>query len=195
LENTVKQLGLSTRVLLVCAAFAAVHLLLHLATGTFLAVLAPTSPPLYALGAGVHGVLPFVARRYTGAVGSATITAGIAGLLIAATSPSGVIILVPFLLTGTVIDLVVWKVDHGDRGPRSVQARYLLAAVILGAALFGVSLAVFSPEHLTVPIVLGTLLGRIVGEVVAAVLSGMIARALQRAGVGTRSRRASSSRR
>ena len=181
------QRSLSTRVLLVCAALAAVHVLLHLATVGVLTVLAPLSPPLYGLAAGLHSILPFLARRLTATPGTATITAGVASVFISATSPSGAILIVPLLLAGATIDLVVWRADrHGST--RSSEARYLIAAVVAGTVLFAVSLSVFSPEHLTPLLIVGTLICRILGELAAAIISLIIARALRRAGVG-RSRR------
>jgi hypothetical protein len=179
---------LSTSVLLVCGALASIHVLVHLATVAMLTVLAPTSPPLYGLVACVHGVMPFLARRLTRAPGSATITAGIAGVMVAASSPSGIILLVPLLLTGVVIDAVVWRVDHGGIDGRRVEVRFYVAGIVLGAVLFAVSLSVFSPEHLTPVLVLGTMAARIAGEVIAVAVTGVLARALRRAGVGDRAR-------
>ncbi|MGM1016995.1 MAG: hypothetical protein ACQEW8_05600 [Actinomycetota bacterium] len=174
---------LSTRVLLLCGAFAAVHMLLHLATVPVLTVLAPFSPPAYGLVAGVHGLMPFLARRFTATPGTATITAGIAGVFVALASPSGFLVLVPLLVAGIVIDAVVWRVDHGGRASRRVTVRYLLAAVLAGTALFAVSLSVFSPEHLTPLLLVSTLGARIAGELIAVTLAGVLVRALERAGV------------
>lgn len=172
---------LSTRVLLICGALAAVHLLLHFATLPALTALAPISPPIYGLIAGVHSLMPFLARRLTGVPGSAVLTSAIAALFVVVTNGAGLIAAVPVVLAGTVIDLVVWR--SSGSGRRS-QIRYLLAAVVAGAALFAVSLAVFSPEHLTPVLLFATLGTRVLGEVIAAVLSGLLASALMRAGVG-----------
>lgn len=181
--------GYPTRVLLICGALAAMHVLLHLATVGLLTVLAPLSPPLYGLAASVHGLMPFLARRLTRTPGTATITAGVSGVMVAALSPSGVIVLVPLLLTGLVIDLAVWRADRDGIDGKGAESRYFVAAVVLGAVLFGVSLSVFSPEHLTPALVLGTLATRVVGEVVVAAASGALARGLRRAGVGAESMR------
>jgi hypothetical protein len=172
---------LSTRVLLICGALAAVHLLLHFATVPALTALAPVSPPIYGLIAGVHSLMPFLARRLTGVPGTAVLTSAIAGLFIVVTNGVGLIAAVPVVLAGAVIDLVVWR--SSGFGRRS-QIRYLLAAVVAGILLFAVSLAVFSPEHLTPVLLLATLGTRVLGEVIAAVLSGLLASALMRAGVG-----------
>jgi hypothetical protein len=178
------QRSLSTRVLLTCAALAAVHVLLHLATVGILTVLAPLSPPLYGLAAGLHSIMPFLARRLTAVPGTAIITAGVASAFISATSPSGAILVIPLLLAGASIDLVVWRSDR-DGSTRRSEARFLLAAVTAGLALFAISLFVFSPEHLTPLLVTGTLACRILGELGAAIVSQVIARALRRAGVGS----------
>lgn len=172
---------LSTRVLLVCGALAAVHLLLHLATVPVLTALAPLAPPLYALVAGVHSVMPFLARRLTDVPGTAVLTSAVAAVFVSVSNGSGVIAVVPLVVTGAAIDLVVWRTHSGDRG---AGRRYLLAAVVAGIALFGLSLAVFSPEHLTPLILGGSLIGRVVGELLAAVLSGALVAALRHAGVG-----------
>ncbi len=175
---------LPTQTLLVCGALAVVHVLLHLATMPLLMFLAPVSPPLYALAAGIHALMPFLARRLTRVSGSASLTAAIAGVIIAGTNSLGIIVLIPLLLTGLTIDLLMWRADHADRSRKAIELRYYLSAVVLGPVLFAVSLSVFSPEHLT-PLLLGTtLLTRVLGELIAAALSGVLARALWRAGVG-----------
>ncbi len=176
--------SLPTRVLLICAALAAVHVLLHLIAAPALTALAPLSPPLYALAAGLHSVMPFLARRLTATPGTATLTAGIAAAFIAATSASGIILLVPLLLAGGMIDLVVGRVDAAGAGASRVRLRYAMAAVAAGTALFAISLTVFSPWHLTPLLIVSTLIARITGELGAALLSALIARSLGRAGVG-----------
>lgn len=165
--------------LLTCAALAVVHVLLHLGTLPLLTALAPLAPPAYALVAGIHSVMPFLARRITGTPGSAIVTSAIAGLIVIATSPSGVIAAIPVLLAGCVIDLMLWRT--GPSGAR--ERRYLAAAVVTGVALFSVSLAVFSPAHLTPVLIAGTLIGRVAGEMIAVLVSRLLALALARAGV------------
>lgn len=172
---------LSTRVLLVCGALAAVHLLLHLATVPLLTSLAPFSPPLYAIVAGVHSIVPFLARRLTGVSGSAVLTSAIAALFIVVTNGSGLIGAIPVVLAGAVIDLVLWRTAGTGR---RVEIRYLLAALAAGSVLFVVSLSVFSPEHLTPVLIGATWAGRVVGEIAAALLAAAAASALMRAGVG-----------
>lgn len=174
---------LTTRVLLTCAALAAVHVLLHLATVPLLTALAPVSPPLYGLVAGVHSVMPFLARRLTAVPGSATITAGIVCIFAITSSPSGIIVAIPLMLVGATIDLVVWRADEA-RSSRSLEVRYVLAAVVAGSALFAVSLSVFSPEHLSPPLVIATLITRVLGVVTALMIARVVDRSLKRAGVG-----------
>lgn len=171
---------LPTRALLECAAFASVHVLLHLASAPLLAALAPVAPPLYGLAAGLHSVMPFLARRITDRGGSATITSSIAALFVALSNGSGVIIVVPLVLAGVTIDIVVGRM-RGDAA-RS-RRRYLLAAVVTGTVLFAVSLLVFSPEHLTPFLIAATLAGRVGGELLAAAISSLVARRLWRSGV------------
>ncbi|WP_045278088.1 ECF transporter S component [Microbacterium oxydans] len=170
---------LSTRVLLTCAALAVVHVLLHLSTLPLLTALAAVAPPAYALVAGVHSLMPFLARRITGTPGAAIVTSGIAALLVSATSSSGLIAAIPVLLAGCLIDLMLWRT--GPSG--AAEVRYLAAGAVTAVVLFAVSLAVFSPAHRTPVIIIGTLLGRLVGEAIAVVLSRLLAGALVRAGV------------
>jgi len=170
-----------TRVLLACAALAGVHTLIHLALLPLLSVLAPASPPLYALVASAHSLMPFLARRLTGTRGSATLTSGIAAVFVVATSSLGVLAMVPLLLTGAVIDATLWSRDSAGR--RS-EARYIVAGAAVGVALWAVSLLVFSPEHLTPAIIVGTALARLVGELAIVSCSRLLAVALGRAGVG-----------
>jgi hypothetical protein len=82
------------------------------------------------------------------------------------------------LVAGTVIDLTMWA-GRRDRG-----SAYCVAALLAGTVLFALSLAVFSPEHLTPVLVLGTWVARVVRELVAAAISAALALALGRAGVG-----------
>lgn len=172
---------LTTRVLLMCAALAGAHALLHFATLPLLTTLAPVAPPAYALVAGAHSVMAFLARRVTGAPGSAIVTSAIAALLVAPTSTSGLIAAAPVLLAGCVIDLAL---GFAPSRRRPTEQRYFVAGALTGLALFGISLAVFSPEHLSPPIIVGAGIGRLVGEALAVILSRLIARGLLRAGVG-----------
>lgn len=178
--------AMPTRVLLVCAALAGAHTVIHLAILPMLSALAPLSPPLYALVAAFHSLMPFLGRRLTGVRGAATLTSGIAAVFVAATSGLGVIAMIPLLISGIIIDAVVGA--SGAAGPRA-ERRFAIAAVTVAAVLWAVSLTVFSPEHLTAAILAGTLVARVVGELVVVVLSRGLASALNRAGVGLTLRR------
>lgn len=182
--NRTMRTRVPTVALLVCGALASVHVLLHLGTVGVLTFLAPVSPPLYGLVAGLHAVMPFLARRLTRLPGSATVTAVLAGVIVALSSSSGLLVLVPLVLTGVVIDAVVWTSDRENVPGWRAETRYFLAGALSGSVLFLVSLAVFSAEHLTLVLEIATLVTRILGEVGAAAISGLLARALRRAGVG-----------
>jgi hypothetical protein len=174
-------LAVPTRVLLTCAALAGVHAVIHLVTLPLLSVLAPTAPPVYAVVASLHSLMPFLARRLTRVAGTAVITSGIAAVFVAVTSSLGVIALVPLVLTGVVIDAVV---GNSDTDRLRHEARFVVAGVAAGVALWAVSLTVFSPDHLTAAMVAVTLAARVAGELAVVALSRAIAAALARAGVG-----------
>lgn len=176
-----RDFAVPTRVLLICAALAGVHAVIHLLTLPLLSVLAPAAPPAYALVASLHSLMPFLARRVTGVPGTALITSGIAAVFVAATSSLGLIALVPLVLTGVVIDAVVWT--SGSDGVRR-EARFVVAGVAAAIGLWAVSLTVFSPDHLTATMLTATLAARVAGELAVVALSRAIAAALARAGVG-----------
>ncbi|KZE89426.1 hypothetical protein [Microbacterium sp. TNHR37B] len=170
-----------TRVLLICAALAGIHAVLHLLTLPLLSVLAPAAPPAYALVASLHSLMPFLARRVTRVPGTALITSAIAAVFVAATSSLGLIALIPLVLTGVVIDAVIWTSDTD--GVRR-ETRFVVAGVSAGIALWAVSLTVFSPDHLTAAMLVATLAARVAGELAVVALSRAVAAALARAGVG-----------
>lgn len=176
---------LSTRVLLICAALAAIHLLLHTMTVPALTALAPLSPPAYGLVAGVHSFSPFLARRITDTPGTASLTSAFAALFVAVTTPAGVVAVIPLLIAGGTVDCCV----RGGRGTsKIVERRYVFAALLAAVLLFAVGLIVFSPEHLTPHIMIGALLGRVAGELLVVFGTRVLARALNRAGVGRTNR-------
>lgn len=166
--------------LLICAALAVAHVFVHLATVPVLTALAPFSPPAYALVAGIHSITPYLARRLTGVSGSALTTSALAAMIIVPTTSSGVITAVPVLLAGLLIDLVLWRARPG----RGYERRSFVAAVVVGTALFAVSVAVFAPEHRVPIVLLATLAGRIGGEVIAVLLARILSDGLRSAGVG-----------
>jgi hypothetical protein len=139
--------------------------------------LAASMPPLYALVAGIHSVMPFLARLLLRSPWTATITAGVAGVLVWPFSAVGPLVLVVFLTGAIVFDVAL------PRGDRVTRGRLVLAAALAAVALFLIALPVFSPQHLTAPFLLATLLGRLVGECAALGVAVAIARALRTAGV------------
>jgi hypothetical protein len=180
--------GVSTPVLMMCAAFAAAGVVVYVPLSAPGGSIAALAPPLYAIIAGAQSVMPFTARRFTGVTGTATITGLIGALIAAVFSPVGPILVLLWTLTGALFDLtlLLWERRSPERArPAGLhdEARFLVAAVAAAAALFAVSLPVFSPQHLT-PTWLGlTLAGRLIGELGAVVLAGLIVRALVRVGI------------
>lgn len=177
---------LSTRVLLICAALAAVQVGLFIALSPVLVSLPALSPPLYAVVAGVHSVMIFLAPRITGARWSATLTAVIAGLIVAAMSPIGLFIALLILIPGLMVDLALLLPVRAGR-ERGSELRYVCAALAAAAVLFTVSLPAFSAEHLTAVILVGSAVGRIVGELLAWAVARALTAGLRRAGVRPRS--------
>lgn len=171
--------ALTTRVLLICGALAAVQTVASLAAAPFTPALAAAAPPLYALAAGLHSVMPFLARLLTGRPWTATITAGLTGMLIWPFSAVGPLILVAFLAGAASFDLVL---RHANRPSRK---RYLIAVLASAATLFVISLPVFSPTHLVPMMVIGALIGRIVGEMAAWLGALALAQGLRRVGTQT----------
>lgn len=176
---------LSTRVLLVCAAFGALGTVLMLGVSPLTSAIAAWFPPAYAVVAGIHSVLPFLARRLLGVPFAATLVAGIEGVLSSAFTPLGVLIIVPLVLSAGVFDAVLalssrrgsangtasdgaardGTANDGTAGDGA--AAYLAAAALSALALFAVSLPVIDPARLTLWMIVGTLLGRLIGQLLA----------------------------
>jgi hypothetical protein len=170
---------LRTRELLVCAALAAIQVLAFAILSPLMVTLGQSSPPLYALAAGVHSIMPFLARLLTAAPGTATLTGLFTGVLATAFTPIGPLVIVPMLTAGLAFDLVLpWR-----RTARTPLWRVALAAGAAGIGLFAVSLPVFSAEHLAAPVLTATLLGRLAGELAAAACALPLRAALGRRGV------------
>lgn len=167
----------STRTLLICAALAALQTLIYAFVAPMTPVLAVAMPPLYALVAGVHSFMPFLARLLTRTPWTATITAVVTGVLVWPFSAIGPLVIVTFLVGSAAFDLALL------RSGRPSWHRLILAACIAGAALFVISLPVFSPQHLTVAILTGTILGRMLGEIGAVIFATVLVRALRAAGI------------
>lgn len=172
---------LTTRVLLTCAVFAAVQVLLYFAVAPFTATLAAVFPPAYAVLAGLHSLMPFTARRFTGQHGTATLTAMLTGLLVAAVSPIGFLVLVPLTVAAAAFDLAYLVL--GSRRRLSPAVLSVVAAISSAIALFAVSLPVFSAEHLIVGLLAATLIGRIGGQLAAALCATGLVGLLVRAGL------------
>jgi len=169
---------LPTRILLICAALAVIQLSTYVLLTPVTTALAAAAPPAYALIAGAHTVLPLTARLVTHRAGTATLTAAFTGIIAAALTPVGWLILVPALAAGAAFDLVMpWRARRGSGW------RVATAAIAAGVLLFLVSLPVFSSEHLTGGVLTATLVGRVVGELIAVAIASRLAWLLARAGV------------
>lgn len=171
---------LSTRVMLVCAAFGALGTVLMLGVSPLTSAIAAWFPPAYAVVAGIHSVLPFLARRLLGVPFAATLVAGIEGVLSSAFTPLGVLIIVPLVLSAGVFDAVLALSSRRGRANGTANdgaardgtatdgtAAYLAAAALSALALFAVSLPVIDPARLTLWMIVGTLLGRLIGQLLA----------------------------
>lgn len=182
MSDTLRQPGrhLSTRALLVTAAFAALGAVLLILVAPVTSLLAALFPPAYSLVAGVHSVLPFLARRLLGIPWVATIAFTLVGIVSIGFTPLGVLIVVPLALTGVTFDLTLLLLAR--RGVTR-HWHYYLGAAVTGGALFLVSLPVMSPGDLGPAILVLTLCGRLLGQLGAAALSAAIARGVERAGI------------
>ncbi len=172
----------STRTLLYCAVFAGVQALFYLTVSPIALTLATLFPPAYAVAAGAYSCMLFAARLFIGRTGSASLTAAITGILIAAVSPIGLIVLVILVVPGITFDLVLLVAGRGRKRHRFLQ-ELLPAALISALILFAVSLPAFSADHLTPAFLAATLLGRALGQVAAALIATALVTALSRAGV------------
>lgn len=170
----------TTRVLLICAALAAVQAIISLAATAVTPAIAATAPPIYALVAAVHSAMPFLARILTDARWSAALTAAITGVLVWPFSAVGPLFAVVVLTGAVSFDLALLGIRRPGR------RRMLPAALLAGATLFLVSLPVFSPAHLTPVILTATLLGRIGGETIALLVAERLASGLSQAGARVR---------
>lgn len=167
-RRTCSHQSLTTRMLLVCAALAAVQALLNATLIPIAVPLAAASPPAYAIVAGLYSLMPFVSRVMFDTNGPATVTSLLAGLVTATFSPLGLLALAPFLVAGVTIDLTIWSPRRRINQPARVRARLLISAATSGIALFTVSLPVFSAEHLTLLTLTLSLGGRVTGQLAAA---------------------------
>lgn len=171
---------------MVAAALAAVGAVLLTLVAPVTTALAATAPPAYAAVAGIHSVLPYLARRLLVLPFAASLVGGIVGVLSFASTPLGPLILVSLLAATVPYDVVL---NVCARSSRVLLPRHYLAAAITSAVvLFFVSLPVFSPEHLTVWMVVAVLACRVLGQCGAMWISALIAVGLHRAGIRRGSR-------
>ncbi|WP_223692700.1 hypothetical protein [Leifsonia poae] len=184
--------GPTTRALLTCAAFGALGAILLAVISPATGALAAFAPPLYAVVAGMHSVLPFLAGRVLGFRFAATTVACFVGLLAGPFTPISFLVVVPLAVSGLVYDL---SLARRGRGRAAGRTALLVAAALSGVALFLVSLPVMSPEHLIAPILLATLFGRLLGQIAASSVAGALAERLRRAGLDRALRERSSDRR
>lgn len=167
----------STAVLLRCAAFGAIGVIVLLMVSPLTSTLAVLSPVLYAAVAATTAVMPMLARLWTAAPGAAALTAAITALLSLPFTPLGPAIMIALVLPAATIDLLLWRRRH----PRGSQM--FLAAGVAGVVIWALSFAVISPESLS-PVVVATLLIIRVASYVAAMwFADLIVHRLRRSGV------------
>ncbi|SDH71314.1 hypothetical protein SAMN04515691_0221 [Leifsonia sp. 98AMF] len=171
---------LSTRALLIIAAFGALGALLLILVAPVTALLAALFPPAYALAAGVHSILPFLARRLVGFPWTTTIAFALVGLLAIGFTPLGALILIPLVVAGVGFDITLLAL--GRRG-RLRPWHYAVGALVTAVLLFLVSLPVMSPDDLAAPILLLTLLGRVLSQLAAAGIAWLLGDRVLRAGI------------
>lgn len=171
---------LSTRALLIIAAFAALGALLLILIAPVTGLLAALFPPAYALAAGIHSVLPLLARRLVGFPWTTTIAFALVGILGIGFTALGVLIVIPLVLTGAGFDVTLLLLTRRGQ-PRLWHS--LVGALVTAVLLFMVSLPVFSPRDLTASILLLTLAGRVVGQLAAAGAAWAIGQRVLAAGI------------
>lgn len=178
---TITQQKFSTRTLLHCAVFAGLQAVLYIAVSPFIASLATIFPPAYAVAAGAYSLMVFAARLFINRHGTAALTAAFTGVLIAAISPIGLIVVVPLVASGAALDLVLFWTRRANR--HRVLRSVLPAALSSAVTLFVISLPAFSSGHLAPWVLAATLLGRAVGQVSAVLLATSVVAALSRSGI------------
>ncbi|MGN7967005.1 hypothetical protein ACTJKK_13095 [Microbacterium sp. 22179] len=170
----------ATRPLLQIAAFSAVQAVVIIVLAPFTPHVAAWFPPAYALVAFLQTLLIFAARRFTGIRWGATLAAGVTALVCGPFTAIGWLLAVPLLAAAVLFDLVV---GLAERRSWRTQRDSIVVALVVGTALFLVSLPVMSVEHLGPVIVILTLFARIVATWVGAFLSARLVHRLERLGV------------
>jgi hypothetical protein len=165
---------------MVIAAFAALGALLLILIAPVTGFLAALFPPAYAVAAGIHSILPLLARRLVGFPWTTTVASALVGILAIGFTPLGVLIVIPLVVTGAGFDVTLLLLARRNE-PRLWH--FLVAALVTAALLFLVSLPVFSPRDLTPWILLLTLAGRIVGQLAAAGVAWAIGQRVLAAGI------------
>ncbi|WP_217181076.1 hypothetical protein [Streptomyces sp. AC495_CC817] len=169
-----------TRAYLQSAAFAAVQAMLVIGLAPLTPHLAGWFPPAYALVAGLHTLLIFTSRRFTGLRGGATLTAALTAVVCGPFTAIGWLIAAPLLLAGLLFDGVLAVSANRGWGER---IDIVLSGAVVGTGLFVVSLPVMSLPHLGPVIVAATLAARIIASAGGALLSARLVRRLERIGV------------
>lgn len=170
----------TTRALLVAAGFGAIGAVVLGIASPLTTALAVTYPPAYAIAAGLHSVLPFVARRVLGFDWAATLVGAFVGLLSVGFTPLGVLIVVPLTLGSAAFDATLFLL----RRRRALgESASVWAAGASAVVLYVVSLPVMSAEHLAPVFLVLTFLGRIIGQLGAVGIALLVATRLRRAGI------------
>lgn len=169
----------TTRTLLLIAAFGALGAVVLTLVAPATTALAATAPPAYALVAGIHSILPFLARRLLGFRWAATAVGAFVGLLSVGSTALGILVVVPLVVAGAVFDATALLLHRRVRG----EGVFALAAFASAVALFLVSLPVMSPEHLGPVVMALTFGGRVAGQLGAWAVSALVARRVLSAGI------------
>jgi hypothetical protein len=171
---------ITTRALLTVAVFGAVGALTSIALMPLTTVLAITAPLLYAAVASLTATSGMLALRWTRMPGSVVLTAVIAGLLTAAFTPLGALVIIALMGPAAMIEIVFLAFGYRLKS----RIAWLAAPAAGGATIAALSLAVIEASLLTPWFIALLFVIRIVAYIACARLSLSIARALERAGVG-----------
>ena len=171
---------LSTRSLLIIAAFGALGALLLVLVAPVTSVLAAVFAPAYAAVAGLHSVLPFLARRLVGFPWTTTIASALVGILAVGFPPLGVLIVVPLVVTGVGFDLTLLLLAR--RGPLRL-GHQVVGALVTAGLLTLVSVPVLSPRDASAPFLVLFLVGRVVGQLAAVAIAVAIGDRVLRSGI------------
>lgn len=175
----------ATRALLQIAAFAAVQAVIVVGLAPFTPHIAAWFPPAYALVAFAQTLMIFAARRFVGLRWGATLAAVFTALVCGPFTAIGWLLAVPLVTAGALFDMVL-AISQRARWDRRRAGRTLESAVaglVIGVALFVVSLPVMSLDQLGLLVIFATLVARIIASWVGALLSALLVVRLERAGV------------